>query len=296
MTWACGPEAFLARDVAAEHRKGTAPDRCLSVFAGDGPEREAWDLLLTPPPGGRCVTVYGAEKLKHVQNIALLVSDGMPESCCTVFVSAATDFDREDGKLAPHLAALQASRHGQLVRCCEPSKLEDRVSLTASWWPGASRNFAYDVLTRCGSLERVRQACDQAALAGLEPSPAALAAVCPSEEGGELADLIMAGSRKRAMAVAGRTGRGELGAVIGLLAARLSVAEQLSDMTRSGLQVREAVQQMRAERFTAGKVAPHLGSYGDGRVRRCRRLLASLESAWRAGAGDGVAESLIALW
>lgn len=296
VTWVCGPEPCLARDVVLAHREGALPDQCLSVFAGDSPEREIWDLLLTPPPGGRRVTVYGAERLRFTGNVALLASDGMPESCCTVLVSSAPDFEREGSKLVPHLAVLQAARCGQLVRCCEPSKLEDRVRLVASWWPGATPNFAYDVLTRCGSLERARLACDQAVLAGLQPTPAALAATCPREEGGELADLLMAGNKSRAMTLAVQASRGELGAVIGLLAARLSVAEQLAEAVRSGMQPREAVQQMRAERFAAGRVAPYLSVYGAPRISRCRRLLAFLEAAWRAGAGDGVAESLVALW
>jgi hypothetical protein len=294
VTWVCGPEAVLARDVVAEHQAGAVPDQQVTLFAGNGPEREVWDMLESSPPGGgRRAVVHGAEKLKNLSGVAGLAADGALAASFVVFVSAAGDFERADGALAPHLAALQASRSGQLVRCCAPSKPEDRTALVAAWWPGLPPYLAREVLARCGSLERAWHACAQARAAGLSPEAASLPAVCQGEPAGDLADLIMAGRRKAAMAVAGEAAAG---AVIGLLAARLAVAEQVADGVRSGLPVREAVARHRQDRFLANRVAPYAAAYDPGRVRRCRRLLAGLDAAWRSGARDGVAESLIALW
>lgn len=296
VTWVCGPEPVLVREVVAAHREGAPPGQCAAVFAGEAPEYETWDLLLSdPPPGGRRTVVYGAEKLRDLGNVALLAAEGA-DAAYIVFVSADTDFGREGGKLAPHLAALQASRHGQIVRCCEPSNVEDRTALVASWWPGATANFAYDVLTRCGSLERAWLACEQARLAELEPEPAMAAAVCPAEPGGEFADLLMSGNKAAAVAAAGQVSRGELGAVIGLLASRLAVAEQIGEGARHGMHPREAASREHIDRFVASRVIPYLGAYGADRISRLRRVLAGSEAAWRSGSLTGVAESLIARW
>jgi hypothetical protein len=295
VTWVCGPELVLTREVVDAHRAGAPPDQCAALFAGELAERAVWDTVLSvPPSGGRRVTVYGAERLKALGNVSLLAEADTLETGYVVFVSAADGFDQVGGKLAPHLVALQAARCGQLIRCCEPSKAEDRASLVAGWWPGASPALAFDVLTRCGSLERAWQACEQARLAGLAPSPSAVRVVCPDEPGGTLADLLMAGNKRGAMTAARQVSRGEVGAVIGLLTARLSIAELIGDGIRSGLPPREAASSV--DRFVAGKILPYIAAYGADRIRRCRRVLAGADAAWRSGAGAGVAESLVALW
>jgi hypothetical protein len=297
VTWVCGPEPVLARDVVAAHREGAPPDQWAAVFAGDTPEPVIWDLVLSvPPAGGRRTVVYSAEKLRAPGSIALLAGEPALDTSYVVFVSGETDFARPDGALAPHLAVLQKSKAGQLVRCCEPSKLEDRVALVAGWWPGASPNFAYDVLTRCGSLERAWLACEQARLAQLDPGPATAAAVCPGVVSGDFADLLMAGNRKGAAQAADLLARNDLGAAIGLLASRLAVAEQIAGGVRQGMKPREAASREHIDQFVAGRVIPHLAAYGADRIRRCRALLAGAEASWRSGARTGVAESLVALW
>jgi hypothetical protein len=297
VTWVCGPEDVLAREVVAAHREGAPPDQCEAVFAGEGPEYEVWDALLSsPPPGGRRTVVYGAEKLKDPSHAALLARDAGFDATYTVFVSAAPDFPRDGTALVPHLAALQASKAAQLVRCCEPGKAEDRTALVASWWPGATLNLAHGVLTRCGSLERAYLACEQARMAGLSPSREMAAVVCPAEPGGDFTDLLMGGDKRRACAVTGQMSSPDLGAAIGLLASRLAVAEQVADGVRHGLSPREAASREGIDRFVASLVIPHLGAYPADRVRRCRHALAVAESAWRSGARTGVAESLVASW
>jgi hypothetical protein len=297
VTWVCGPEAVLARLVVAAHREGAAPEQRLTLFAGDALERDIWDTLLSvPSSGGRRAVVYGAEKLKVPARVQLLAEAAELETSYTVFVSSADDFAPKGTDLPPHLAALQKTKTAQLIRCCAPSSPEDRVALVAGWWPGASPNFAHALLTRCGSLERAWQACEQARLAGLEPSPAMAAVVCPSEPGGDFADLLMAGNRRGAAAVLPQLGRGELGAVIGLLSWRLAAAEQIAAAVRPGVLPREAAAVQHVDRYVASRVIPHLGAYGTDRIRRCRRLLAQVDAAWRSGAQGGLAESLVALW
>ena len=298
VTYVCGPEAVLARLVAAEHRDGAPPGQHSSVWAGEVPENEVWDALLAmPPSGGRRLTVWDAQKLKRAADYLPLLAAGEGlETTVAVLVSSAADFETEGAELAPYLAALQSSRRAQLIRCSAPSRLEDRIALVASWWPGASPVFAQDVLARCGSLERAWQACAQAQACGLPPDAPGAAAVCHGQPGGSLADLLMAGRRSRAVRAARQLGPGEVGAVIGLLASRLAAIEQISVYTRSGMTAREAAGKAKIDRYVAGLVIPYLPSYGPERIRRCRLLLAQADAAWRRGAKYGVAQSLVALW
>jgi len=300
LAYVCGAEAVLIREVLQAYREA-APGQGLSVFAGGVPERDIWDLLLSyPPVGGRRVFIYEADRLRQVSGFeALADADGM-DTAYAVFVSREPDFPRtgEDGKgeLAPHMAALQASRQAQLVRCCAPSKAEDLVQLVATWWPGAGANFAYDVLTRCGgSLQAAYDACEKARRAGLPPGAAALSVcIAPPDDG--LADRLIAGDKPRAAQAALTIGHSAVGALIGLLAARLNILESLAEAFRDGMDTAEAGQKLRVDRFVLRKLAPHAAAYGQARVRRCRELLAAAESAWRGGATEGVAEAIVALW
>jgi hypothetical protein len=297
LTWACGPESVLVRDVVAAHQDGAVPDQRVTLYAGDVPEHEVWSVLLgSPPPGGRRAVVYGAEKLKQAGNVVLLAADDGLDSAYAVFVSSAADFERKGTALAPHLAALQSSKAGQLIRCCAPSKADDQLALVASWWPGLTPNMADDLLNRSGSLEAAWHACQKGRLARLEPSRATVAAVCPAEPAGDLADLLMAGRRAEAMALARLVGRAEVPMFIGLLASRLAVAEQIREEMKRGLTAREASWQAPVDRFSASRVAPHVGAYEQDRIDRCRRVLVRAEAAHKTGAPAGVMETLVALW
>lgn len=292
VTWVCGAEPCLVREVVAAHRAGADPDRLVTFFAGETPERDIWDLLLSyPPPGGRRAVVYDADRLRSLHLVADLAAARGMDAAVTVFVSPEADFG--DGG---HLAALKASRSAQTVRCCAPSSLEDRVALVASWWPGATANLAYDVLTRAGSLDAAWQACLQARAAGLEPLPAMAALACQQAAAGDLADLLFAGDKPRAMALAAEVPRAEIPGLVGLLDYRLGLAQEAGAALRSGLAPREVAGQLRADRFIAGKVVPHAAAYDASRVRRLRRVLADADAACRSGASIGVAESVIALW
>ena len=292
LTWVCGTEAYLARQVVAAHREGAGPDQVVTLFAGETPSRDIWDLLLSyPPPGGRRAVVHDADRLKDLPLVADLAAARGMDTAVAVFVSPEPDFG--DGE---HIRALRASRDGQMVRCCPPSSLEDRVALVASWWPGATSNLGYDVLARAGSLEAAWQACEQARRAGLEPLPAMAGLVCPQAAAGDLADLLIAGDKARAMALAAEVPRSGVPGLIGLLDYRLGVAQEAGAALRSGTPAREVAAHLRVDRFVAGKIIPHAAAYDSSRVRRLRRVLADADAACRSGASIGVAESLVACW
>jgi hypothetical protein len=298
LTWVCGPEPALVGAVVAAHREGGSPGQSVALFADGraGTERGIWDELLSyPPQGGRRAVVHGAERLKSTGLVADLAAAKGMDAAVTVFVSADHGFATEGDGLAPHLAALKAARDGQIIRCCAPSSAEARAALVASWWPGAGLPLGRELLARCGSLQAAWQACDQARRAGLEPTPARVALVCPQASAGELADLLVAGERGPAMALAAAVPRDAIGALIGLLDYRLALAGEIGDGLRAGQDQREAAAS-RADRVVAGKVAPHARAYDWRRVRRLRAVLARADAAWRAGAPVGVVETVVALW
>jgi hypothetical protein len=300
LAWVCGPEQVLVREVLDAYRSA-APAQFSLLFAGEGPEHEVWDRLLTyPETGGRCLVVYGAEALSADGFTERLDALSDMDTAFAVFVSAEDDFARDgDGRnkvLVPHLAAIQASRTGQLIRCCAPSKTEDQVRLVASWWPGSGSNLAHDVLTRCGSLQRAYQACEQGRRAQLEPTTAMAALVCSGGVAGDFTELLMAGSRVAAMAAAQVMRPADVSPAVGLLTAQLSVLDAVREARAQGQGTAELASSLRVNRFLLTKTAPHVGAYGADRVRRCRELLASAEAALRTGVSDGVAETLAALW
>jgi hypothetical protein len=297
VAWVCGPEAALVAEVVAAHRDGAPDGQAVTLYAGDSPERDIWDQLLScPVSGGRRAVVYGAERLARTGNVPELAEAAELGTAFAVLVSADADFPRDGTALAPHLAALQGSKNGQLIRCCEPGRLEDRIALVASWWPGASPVFAQTVLDRCGSLDEAWQACRTARLARLKPEPAMAAAVCPRSPAGDFSDRLIAGDKRGAMAAARELGSGEIAAVIGLTAFRLAVVEAVADGLRDGLSAREAAARAPGPRFAALQVSRHASGYSTEKVRRRREVLARADAAQRSGAPAGVAESLVAGW
>jgi hypothetical protein len=302
VTWACGAEPVLVHDVLAAYAP-IVPGQQAAVFAAELPESALWDALLAdPPPGGRLVTVYGAERLKDLAAIEALVHDGA-DTAWTVLVSAEPDFRKAEpeggGKpvLVPGLAALQGSRAGQLIRCCRPSDPEAVVRLAASWWPGAGPNHGSLVLDLSGGdLTAAWHACDKARRAGLKATPEMARLACDGGPGRSLADLVIAGEKRAAIAQARRCRGGEVGGVLALLAARLNALEVIGEARRSGLRAADIIRKHHVDPYLLHILGPHAEAYDAARIARGREVLARLEAAWRAGAVQGVPESLVALW
>jgi hypothetical protein len=303
LAWVCGDQPALVRIVLDAYRAGYSAADTWGLWADDEEPRDIWDELFTLPLNPRLIIVHRAERLgASLSQMDELAIRG-PAGAAAVFVSGQADFARtegDDGKkaLVPHLAAIQGVRNGQLVRCCAPSKYEDKMALVATWWPGAGTNHARTVLRLCGGdLTLAAQACDKARRAGLEPTDKHAALVC--EDGGEagFADPLVAGDKAAAMAAARRAGPGETGAGIGLLASRVTMLAAISDALRAGATPSELPYKVREiDRWLLGRLAPHAAPYDAVRVRRCRELLAMAEHSWRLGAPQGVAEALVALW
>lgn len=298
LTWVCGAEPALVREVTTAYRAGCPADGTSVLWAGSSSDREVWDTVLSDPLGAatRLLLIYAAERLKEVEPMAALAA-GAP-SGRVVFVSGSPDFAREGDVLAPHLACIQASKYGQMIRCARPGRAEDLVKLVASWWPGSGRNLAAAVLTRCGGdLALARQGCEKATAAGLAPTDSAVAAVCVPGPAASFADPLIAGHKAAAMAAARQAGREITGPAIGLLETRLSVLALIGAALRAGTDPRDLPAKVRgADRFLVRMLAPFTGSYSTDRIARCREVLAVTGAAHRSGATRGVAELLVARW
>ncbi len=298
VAWVCGDEPALVRAVLAVYRAAT-PANCQYVLFAGGRESDIWDTLLGDPLPGfpRLIIVFGAEKLKNLAPVSALLADAAADGPRAVFVSSAADFAKGDDDLAAHLAAIRKSRLGQLIRCCAPSRSEDQVGLVVSWWPGLSRNQAWAVLRRCGgSLTRAAGACDKAVRAGLEPSEAAISAVCEGEPGAAFADALVKGKKGEAMAAAQQAGHGDTGYALAVLATKLGQLGAIHAAQKAGAGPRDLAGRVHLGRWVVSQLAPYAASYDAGRVSRCRELLAMAESRHRSGAGAGVAQAVVAGW
>lgn len=292
VTWACGPQEVLAREVTREYRTSFAHLPPLVVDCTVTDEQAVWDLVLAQPSGGRVAVVYAAGKLSNTAEMLPVLLEAGSLSYPTVFVTADPAYARKDGL---HLEVLAASRNAQVVRCVAPSDEEALVRLVASWWPGAGSNVAAEVLQRCGgSLALAREACDKAVLSGLPVT--ALHAVCRRPPGEDYADLVVAGDRKKAVTAASGVPSGEVGRVLGLLGSRLTLLALLNALRREGLDAQQQVLKLKADPYVLRVLRPHAGDYPPSREAACREVLAMAEQAHYAGADCGVLESLAALW
>jgi hypothetical protein len=298
VAWVCGDEPVLVRAVLGAYRDATPAGCQYVLFAGE-PEREVWDVLLGDPLPGfpRLVVVFGAEKLKNLVPVSALLAGAAADGPRVVFVSSAADFEGGGKTLAPHLEAIRKSRHGQLVRCCAPSRSEDQVALVASWWPGLTRNQAWTVLRQSdGSLTRAGEACGKAVRAGLSPSDAAIAVVCEAEPGAAFADALIKGKKGEAMAAAQQAGPGETGYALAVLATKLGQLGAIHAAQKAGAGPRDLAGRTHIARWVVSQLAPYAAPYDAARAARCRELLAMAETWHRSGAGTGVAQVVVAGW
>ena len=153
--------------------------------------------------------------------------------------------------LAPHLAAIRDSRHGQLVRCTVP-KDDDLLDWVARQWPGLGRNAAHRLLTRAGGdLAAARDAGARSRATGLTEEKY-IDVLCAPRPGEEFAELLVAGDRQGALAAARdmpAAGPSGAGAVIGLLDSRLGTLAAIREGQRRQLEARDIAGQLGVPRF-----------------------------------------------
>jgi hypothetical protein len=291
VTWACGGEEVLAREVAAEYRRAFAALPVVVTDAVTCQPGEAWDEVLSRPPGGKLSLVCNAERLVPSPLFAVVVAEASP-SWPVLFITPDPAFARKDGA---HLEVLAASRQAQVIRCVAPASEEGLAEVVAAWWPGMGRNHAARLLEACGgSLELAREAAEKGIRCQADPATAPLFARKEANAG--WADLLVAGDRRGA-AVAAREVEGtQVLAALRLLGSRLSLLSLLEAAAREGLGAREQASRVKASPYAVRFLRPHARDYPPSREARCREVLAAAEQAAAAGARDGVLEAVALLW
>lgn len=298
VTWVCGPEHALVQEVLAEHNR-LELDRHSYYLASTAEEPQLWDSLLSWPRGGSLAVVYNAERLTLLDRFEVLV-EAVPDLAHVVFCADADDFARTEagGKhpLAAHLAAIQASKDGQLVRCCRPSREEDLLRVIASWWPGAGANLAAEVLARTGGdLESAWAACKTAEAAGLVPAAASLDLACQQTPVVQYATHLLAGQTREAATEAARMSEAGVGGTLKYLTSQLGTLYAYHGYAALGLDA-DQVARKGIPRWQQLSLAPVAAGYGAERVTRCRKLLAMAEDAFRSGVRVGILEAVATLW
>lgn len=293
VAWVCGNEPVLVRTVVSEYQQALPSLVPLPMWTGAG---HVWDDLLTVPSSPQLVIVRGAERLRDLARLPLLLADTF-DGNYAVFVSTEDDFRRDDKELDPGLAALRDSRHGQMVRCCPPASEEDRAAIVASWWPGAGRNVAASLLAACGgSLTMAYHAADRAVRAGISPDGKAIPALCVTGSHEDYVRLLLSGDRRMAMTAARDVGQDAAGGVIALLASRLALLPLVREAAQRRESPQDTVRRLRADAWVLRQLKPYAGDYDPARVARCREVLAVAETAWKSGSRTGILEAVAALW
>lgn len=291
VTWACGAEDVLAREVVTEYRRVFPALSALTVDASLTPSRDVWDEILSQPSGGRLSVVTEAHRLMPTPLLRILL-DEASLTYPVVLITHDPKYARKDGE---HLEAIAAAGKAQVVRCVPPSKEEDLTALVASWWPGIGLNAASAVLERCGgSLALAREACDKAVRSAIPPDMSQI--VCRAQPGNGYADMVTSGDHVGALSAAASVPAGEVLGTIRLLAYRLSVLGQLNAALRDGLSAQQQVLRLKADPFLLRKLRPHARDYHVHHEMACREVLAMAESAAQNGARTGVLEAVAALW
>lgn len=307
ITWACGPERILTGEVAAAVRTALPGHERAVLTAGDDSERDIWAACSTypaDPAGGRLVIVHEAQRLRQVaRELPPLARAGRElASCYLLFLSADPDLTMvgagHEGKreLAPHLAAIRDSKGGQLIRCSMPGE-DALLEWVAGLWPGAGRNIAHHLLVRTGGdLAAVRDACAKASAARLKPSEQNADGLAGENPGDDFTDILIAGSKRQALAAAAGLGHGDIGRAVALLESRLDTLGLLHLAAQRHMDARDISVKLGVSRFLAERYRKPAAAYGPARVHRCRQVLAVADGAWRSGITAGVPEMICALW
>lgn len=298
VTWVCGTERVLVRDVIAAVSTAVDPDETETWTAGRERERDIWaSVMAVPFTERRLVIVSEAGKVRDWEKLRTWLAEKfVMRGVHLVFSSSEADFPKDaDGKLAQPCTWLRDSTAGQVVRCM-PLEPDDAVTWACRQSPGLTTQQARYLLDRAsGSLAEVRTVLDKARRSDLRITDMALELLC-SEMPGDFADKLICGDRKGAMLAAETLGESGLGWSLGVLASRLDTLAALHRAAMDNTSRRDVVGRMGVPAFLAQKYARVARDYGEQRVARCWGALAVVEDAYRSGSAEGAAEVLVATW
>lgn len=287
--WVCGPERVLVEQVVAGTRAAAvaAGESYERRWAGELTDEQLWLAcrpLPTAPATRRLFVIRDAERIRHFDvgllrlrssaTRLLLVSGEAELSECpgAVLAGLAVCCDRPR---APQLLAWAARRSGGALDAGTAAHLLDRVG---------------------GRLEEAADVADKLALFVGPANHRVIEALCEPAPVRSFADALVDGQPAAALLAAGELGPGDYPAVVGELAAALDALAVLGPVVRAGTAAKDLSRATDLGWRLVRRLVPLAPAYLPDTIARRRELLAVIDRAVTRGAGEGLAEALVALW
>lgn len=296
LTWCHGAETVLREELVTTLTRSitppTDPDiEVRSVDLSRQPNAVLFDHLRHYPLRTgtvRLVVARHAESLTDWSGLLTWLSQS--RALPGAFLVAVSDADTAPDAL--HGAGSRA----HVVRCVRPSQ-RDLAWWARRWAPVLHEDTADHLAARLGGdLARLRDFCRMMALLEVNPTPRQIRLLCAPRPAETFVELVLALRRAEALAAADEVDIQEYRAVVGLLAVRLPVLEQLHHAVRAELSRQQIAALPDVPYFLANQFLPVAQHYPPERCARRRTALAVLDAAVAAGARDGVLDTLVAQW
>lgn len=297
LMWLCGPEQVLADEVEAVTRTAWLgkTEILMVLSAADTAEGRIWDALTVQPSGTGLVVVvvHAAQHLKDFSRLIWVAEHVRQLPHLRLLLRTSDDdFPRQGKVLASHLAALQATTAGQLVRCA-PLNDKDVIAWVQHRVP-VDDSLAWHIWQVSGhSLAEAAAICAKASLFASVTSEL-VDQLASGETFASFATALLSGDKRAALSAVPEPGA--LGGVVGMLSSRLDLLGKLFAAGQEGLRPAEMRTRLRLPPFLIAQWSQVAGDYSPARVARRRQVLATADSAWRQGAREGVAEYIATMW
>lgn len=304
-TWICGDNLVLVEEVVDQLKKSlSVPVINYETYTvGTVKESSIWASLyrLSLDVGQPTLTIIrDAQKITDWEPLHLYLKIKSEGTGYVILVSDESDFPRDRpkgdqklGDLKAHIRLVQSK--GAIVRCITPNE-EELVKWAKTKLPRVAESVLVHMVQRAGhNTKAIRDVC--AKLRVFKPASVTVkvvdSLVIPSAVE-ELADSLVAGDKKAALL--SKIEEDESTALIRLLDSRVDLLHNLYLGSIINLSVRDVCAKYRLSDFLVRKYSPHARMYDASRRDRLKRMLAILEEQSMAGAREGVAEALVALW
>lgn len=312
VTWICGSERVLVDDVVEYilDYLGPEPWNYVPLVVGEDSERTVWTAADQHPMGGspRVLVIRNAEQLTQwdrfehwVKNRTLnprtymvLISgeDKVPR------IEPTPEARRKGAKseIVPHLAML--GTRGHVIECRPYTSATAKHSL--EWVQSKVRmrdGVARHLLERADfDLRLVRDTCRKLAAFPSEITLSVVNALLIERPRDSFTDALLALDKKTALLALRDIDTSDYGRIIGLLDSRLDLAGTVHDMQVEHRSPTEMARALGAQAFLVKDIIKVAKHYDARRRLAIRKILASVDEAYRSGQTIGILEAVVAFW
>jgi hypothetical protein len=301
--WICGVEEILrltALDVIRDLAQAL-PFNTTVVTARETSEAEVWAGLNQHPLDSehkRLYVVHDAHLLKNLDPLVAWLKDpgtSRGKNTTAVFVSSEPDWEGEAKEI------VVKSSTSFFLKAALPANADDRMKRAQEIvcrWGNIDATTAGVLLERVNfDLYYAKSVMDKAALfPDARVTYAAVQQLAPQQVEEEIVWSLVAVNRRKA-AEAGAVAPVVIGPVIGALSTHVETLGRMHPLMATGrIPLREVCRRAKIKESYARRLAPYARLYPADEVARRTRVLERLDTAWQAGAREGVLEALVALW